>query len=54
MQELFSVKTCIVVAVVTGILGLGLVRLLPPPPPDAGLPERLETFRESNAFLGKE
>jgi hypothetical protein len=54
MHRLLSVKACVALAVLTGALGLVLIRLLPPPPPDPGLKDRIETFRESNAFLGKQ
>jgi hypothetical protein len=54
VQRVLSVKACVALGVLTGALGLALIRLLPPPPPDPGLKDRLETFRESNAFLGKQ
>ena len=54
MQHVLSVRACVALGILTGIVGLALIRLLPPPPPDPGLKDRIETFRESNAFLGKQ
>ena len=48
-----STKGCILVSLAAGGIGLALIWAIPQPPPDPGLKARLETLKESDAFLGK-